>query len=365
MLAAPLRAQTVDHGAHQGHDMGTMQMPASPAPSPDPQPSPRAGQQADQQPDPHAGHRMDTSEESNAHKGHAMPGMDGMPMDHDMKAMNGMPMDHAMPGMAHPAPPAPQEPAGPLGTDLGPGNAAPPPIAQDRPADRYFDPAAMADAQAMLLGEHGGMTFYRLLFNLAEYQARKGGDGYRWDADAWIGGDIDRLALKSEGEGGFGGAMDHAEVQALWSRALDPYWNLQAGVRQDFGTGPDRTYATVGVEGLAPYWFDLGAAAFLSTKGDVLGRISGHVDQRITQSIVLQPRVEANFAVQDVPENRIGAGLSSLETGLRLRYEVVREFAPYVGISWERRFGHSADMARAAGDSPETTSLVAGVRFWF
>lgn len=326
ILAAPVAGQSTDHSAHQGNGMSGMQMPAGlPPPA-----------------DPHAGHQMDMdTAHDQADEGHSMPGM--------------------TPGTARATDPA----AGPSGTDLKPGNAPPPSVAIDRAADRYFEPTAMADAQAALLGEHGGMTFHKITFNLAEYQAHKGRDGYRWNASAWFGGDINRFAMKSEGEGAFGEALNHGEIQALWSHALDPYWNLQAGVRQDFGTGPDRTYATVGIEGLAPYWFDVGASAFVSSKGDVLARLEGDIDQRITQALVLQPRVEANLALQDIPENGIGAGLSNLELGLRLRYEVRKEFAPYVGVSWERKFGDTARMAREAGDKPEATSFVAGIRFWF
>src|SRR3546814_11929731 len=117
--------------------------------------------------------------------------------------------------------------------------------------------------------------------------------------------------------------METAEIQALYSRALDPYWNLQAGVRYDFKPNPSRTYATVGIEGVAPYWFETEAALFLSNKGDVLGRIEGYYDQRITQRLILQPRVELNLSAQDVPETRIGAGISNAEFGLRPRSEAI------------------------------------------
>jgi copper resistance protein B len=223
----------------------------------------------------------------------------------------------------------------------------------------------MADAQRALRREHGGGTFRQLLFNLAEYQARKGRDGYRWDGEAWLGGDVDRFVVKSEGSGSFGGDIESAEVQALYSRALDPYWNFQAGVRQDLGPGPRRTYAAIGVEGVAPYWLDLEATLFLSNKGDLIGRIEANYDQRITQDLVLQPRAELNLAAQDVPENAIGAGLSDIELGLRLRYEDAREFAPYVGVSWERKLGATADYARARGERSEGMSFVAGIRTWF
>ena len=151
----------------------------------------------------------------------------------------------------------------------------------------------------------------------------------------------------------------------LYSRAIGPYFNAQAGVRQDFGPGPDRSYATVAIEGLAPYWFEVGGALFLSDKGDLLARIEGEYDQRITQRLVLQPAVEANFALQDVPANGIGSGLSDVELGLRLRYEIVREFAPYIGVEWTRQFGDTARFARAAGEDPSSVALVMGVRAWF
>jgi len=321
LFAASVSAQTMHHSedaaGHQGHDMPGMTMPmATPAPTPAP-------------PDPQAAH--------------------------DIQGMGDMPM-----------PAATTEATGAVsGTDLKLGSKSPPPVATDRPADRFFDSRAMAAAQANLLGEHGGMSFHKILFNLAEYQAREGRDGYRWDASAWFGGDIDRLALKSEGEGSFGAPIEHGEVQALWSHALDPYWNVQGGIRQDFGKGPDRTYASIGIEGLAPYWFELGASAFVSSKGDLLARLEGDIDQRITQRLILQPRVELNFAAQDIPENRIGSGLSNAELGLRLRYEVRREFAPYIGISYDRKVGDTARYARVDGERTQATSLVLGIRTWF
>jgi len=220
-----------------------------------------------------------------------------------------------------------------------------------------------------MMHEQGGQAFYQIMFNIAEYQVRNGRDGYRWDGEAWYGGDVNRLTLKSEGEGVLGGPggsfMETAEVQALYSRAIDPYWNLQAGVRYDFKPNPSRTYATVGVEGLAPYWFETEAALFLSNKGEVLGRVEGYYDQRITQRIILQPRIELNLSAQDVPETRIGSGISNAEFGLRLRYEIRRQFAPYIGVSYDRKLGKTADYARADGERIKATSFVIGVRTWF
>ena len=159
------------------------------------------------------------------------------------------------------------------------------------------------------------MRFSQILFNLAEIQVRDGRDNYRWDGEGWFGGDIHRLVVKTEGEGMLGGRIGAAEVQALYARAIDPYWNLQAGLRQDVGAGARRTYAVIGVEGLAPYWFDVEGALFLSDQGELTGRAEAWVDQRLTQRAILQPRVEINLAAQDVPEQRIVAGVSSLELG--------------------------------------------------
>lgn len=245
------------------------------------------------------------------------------------------------------------------------GNAPAPPAPKDRAADRFYSPDEMAQARADLHKEHGGQTASQIRFDLAEYQVRDGRDGYRWVGEGWFGGDINRLVVKSEGEGAVDEGLESAEVQLLYSRALDPYWDLQAGVRHDIKPNPSRTYATIGFEGVAPYWFELEGALFLSDKGDLLARIEGMYDQRLTRRLILQPRVELNFAAQDVPRQGIGSGLVDAELGLRLRYEVAREFAPYVGVSYETKAGDSRGFARAAGDDPDSTSLVVGVRAWF
>lgn len=285
----------------------------------------------------------------------AMPGMNmsgEQHSGHDMQAMPGM-VGMAMPGMEQ------------TGTALSAGNAPAPAPPMDHYADRQFAPADMAKARHDMMFEQGGQPFYQVMFNLAEYQARQGRDGYRWDGEAWFGGDINRLWLKSEGEGALREGVESAEVQALYSRAVGPYFNLQAGVRHDFQPSPNRTYATVGFEGLSPYMFEVEGALFLSTKGDLLGRLEGYYDQRITQRLILQPRVEFNLSAQDVPENRLGAGLTDAELGLRLRYDIRRQFAPYIGVSYVAQTGRTADFTRAEGKDPTTTSFVAGVRVWF
>src|SRR5690606_7160807 len=131
------------------------------------------------------------------------------------------------------------------------------------------------------------------------------------------------------------------EVQALYSRAIGPYFDLQAGVRHDIRPSPSRAYAVLGVEGLAPYWFEVEAHAFLSDKGDLFARVGASYDQLITQRLVIQPRAELNAAAQDAAG--VAGGLTDAALGVRLRYEVRREFAPYIGVSYERKIGGTAD----------------------
>ena len=251
------------------------------------------------------------------------------------------------------------------GTDQEAGDAPAPAPPATRAADAFYDAGAMAAADRSMRAEHGGMAFSQVLFNIAEWQVRNGRDGYRWDGEGWFGGDIHRIVVKSEGEGTLGRRIDTAEVRALYSRTLDPYWNLQAGFRQDIGTGARRTYATIGIEGLAPYWFDVEGTVFLSTRGDLLARAEAWYDQRVTQRLILQPRATVNLSAQDAAASRIGAGLSTAEAGLRLRYEIAREFAPYVGVTWERRYGATARFARAAGEESGGFALALGIRGWF
>jgi copper resistance protein B len=298
------------------------------------QPSPASATTTSLPADPHAGHHMPeqpaamapSPEPADPHAGHAMHGT----------AMDG--------------------PAIPVGD-------APPP-ARDWAADVLFPPGVMARARAAMLAEHGAMNLSQLMLNIAEIAPGKGAEGYRWDGEGWFGGDIDRLVVKSEGEGAFGRRLEHAEAQLLYGHALDAYWNIQAGVRQDFGEGPSRRYAVIGIEGLAPYWFDLEGALFLSDKGKLFGRIEATYDQRITQRLVVQPRAEIELAAQKSSRDSIGSGVSDIELGLRLRYEIQREFAPYLGLIWERRLGATARIARVAGEDVDSGRIVLGLRFW-
>ena len=263
---------------------------------------------------------------------------------HDMSAMADQ---EASPGPTMETPPPPEAGSGPA-----------------RAADAIWGKEAMAASRDALRREHGDFPVLWLQGDRMEAQVREGTDAYLWDIQGYYGDPTERLWFKSEGEGEFGGKPDDAEVQALYAKAIAPFWDVQAGVRHDFA-GPDTTHAVIGVQGLAPYLFEIDAALFLSTRGDVTARIEAEVDQRITQRLILQPRVEANLALQGIPQLGIGAGLDQIEVGARLRYEFAREFAPYIGIEQSWRTGESADFARARGEDPSVTSLVAGIRFWF
>lgn len=250
----------------------------------------------------------------------------------------------------------------------GPTMETPPPAAAGsgppRAADAIWGAEAMQASREELRRTHGDFPVLWLMGDRIEAQLREGADAYLWDIQGYYGGPTERLWFKSEGEGTFGSAPEQAEVQALYSRAIMPFWDVQAGLRQDLA-GPGTTHAVIGVQGLARYRFEVDAALFVSTRGDITARIEAEVDQRITQRLILQPRIEANLAAQDVAELGIGAGLDQIEVGARLRYEIAREFAPYVGVEQAWRTGRGADFARALGQDPSVTSVVAGIRFWF
>ncbi len=300
--------------------------------------------------DPHAGH---SASPAGPHAGHAM--------------------EPAEPHAGHAD--APADPHAGHAMDSGPDAAAAPPVAPPPPealsgpahaADRHFDPEAMAAAREELRAMHGDMWTWGFRADQVEARIGEGSDHYAWeDVGIWYGGDIDRFWIKTQGEGIFGGPVERVEIQALWSHAITPFFDLQGGLRHDLRPGKDRSYLVLGVEGLAPYWLEVDAAAYLSEKGDVSARFEVEYDQRITQRLILQPRAEIELALQDVPELGIGSGLSTAEAGLRLRYAFVPEFAPYVGVHYERAFGDTARLRRLAGDDAGGWSLVAGVRAWF
>ncbi|WP_291840642.1 copper resistance protein B [Brevundimonas sp.] len=389
---------------HAGHDMSTMgQTPASAMPAghdmstmgqPRPAPAMPAGQdmstmgQAQPAPAMPAGHDMSTMGQTPTPAmpaghdmstmgqtptpampaGHDMSTMGqtptpAMPAGHDMSTMSQTPAGHDMSGTAMPPdvptsannPGRPPETPAPAGATSGPTHAA----------DQLFDPAEMAAARAQLRIEHGDARTTAVVIDQLEATFGDDEEGYAWDAQGWAGGDINRFWWKSEGEGAFDGEVEEAEIQALYSRAFRPFFDFQTGLRQTWRPEGDRTDLVVGVQGLAPYWFEVDAAAFLSNKGELTARAEAEYDQRITNRWIVQPRAEVVVSAEDIPELRIGSGLSSLQIGARLRYEFRKEFAPYVGVEWTRSFGNTADFLEADGRSTEDTRLVVGIRAWF
>jgi len=354
--------------AHAGHNMA----PAQAAPA-----------------DPHAGHDMAAAQAAQAdpHADHNTASADPH-AGHDMSGHTGHGAPAADPNAGHAMAPAQATPADPhAGHDMsaargGPNiptsvdavggrmvETPPPAAARSAPAhaaDLLFDPAVMAASRKQLLVENGDIRTTAVLIDSIEASFGDGADGYSWGAQGWTGGDINRFWWKTEGEGEIDGKLHEAEVQALYSRAIAPFWDVQAGVRQDFRPdGDDTTHLTVGVQGVAPYWFEMSAAAFLSTEGDLTARAEAEYDQRITQKWILQPAIEVALSASDIPELEIGSGLTSVTAGLRLRYEIRKEFAPYVGVEWTRSLGDTADYAKARGQDPEDTRFVVGIKAWF
>ena len=202
-----------------------------------------------------------------------------------------------------------------------------------------------------------------LLINQLEWQ---GGDGnaQSWDIKGWVGGDIDRLWLRSEGERS-AGRTESAEAQALWGHAIGPWWDVVGGVRQDFKPGDSQTWAAFGVQGMALYNFEAEATLFVGESGHTAARLEGDYDILLTNRLILQPTAELNFYAQNDPQRGVGSGLAESELGLRLRYEIRREFAPYVGVSWNRAYGQTAQYARDEDEDINQLRWVVGVRLWF
>ena len=257
----------------------------------------------------------------------------------------------------HGASPHPEPPAGapPDAAFAGPRHAA----------DLLFGPGAMAKARRHLRAEHGGMRAWSLVVDNLEAPLGEDGSDYAWEVQGWYGSDVDKLWIKTDGEQRLGEAAEQAEVQALWSHALTTWFDVQAGFRYDWRPEPERAHLVLGIHGLMPYLLEADAALFLSEDGDWSVRLEAEYDLLVTQRLVLQPRAEVEAASANVPELRIGSGVSHLELGLRLRYEVLPAFAPYAGVKWERLLGRTADSARQAGVRTNDLFVVAGVNFWF
>jgi len=204
----------------------------------------------------------------------------------------------------------------------------------------------------------------KVMIDQLEVRSTDGPDPWVLDAQAWIGQDLNKIWFKTEVEK-VGGETEEAQLQALYSRAIAPYWDIQVGWRHDFKPNPTRDWLAVGVEGLAPYWFEIDAAMFVGGSGQVAARLEAEYEWMFTQRWVLSPELEVNLHSEDDESTGVGSGISDLELGLRLRYEIRREFAPYIGVNWSKLFGNTADFARDEGEDTDDVQFVVGVRAWF
>jgi copper resistance protein B len=208
-------------------------------------------------------------------------------------------------------------------------------------------------------------SFGSLLVNRLEAVHTRGNGFSAYDLQGWYGRDYDRAVLKAQGDID-GGKSEDARTELLWSHAIAAYWNGQLGLRHDSGSGQrDRTFAALGIQGLAPYWFELDTTAYVGEQGRTALRFEAQYELLFTQRLILQSRLEANLYGKRDEGRRLGSGLSDLWVGMRLRYEFRREFAPYVGIEWGGKYGGTADRARAAGLDANELRTVVGLRFWF
>lgn len=231
-------------------------------------------------------------------------------------------------------------------------------------ADAYYDPAEMAKARAAVLHHSGGEVTDFIMADRLEWQSGDEDVGV-WDLQAWRGGDIHKLWIKTEGEYSFDhNTLEEMEIQALYSRAILAYFDLQAGLRYDLEP-KGQTYGVLGIQGLMPYGFEVDLAGFIATTGDLSARFEGEYDLRLTQRLIAQPRLELGWQAQDDLYAGLGSGFTHTTIGLRLRYEITREFAPYIGVEWQSDLGETRDLTRRAGGEGEDTIILIGLRSWY
>lgn len=232
----------------------------------------------------------------------------------------------------------------------------PPPTDEERKA------AFPADADGHAVHDNG--LHFMVLVDDLEWHVSEPGVGAFWQTNTWVGGDINRIWIRTQGDVE-GGDLEDAEAHLMLGRNFSRWWSLVGGVRQDFTPGPGRTWAAVGLQGLAPQRFQVEATVYLGESARTAARVEVEYDWRFTDRLIMQPQVEVNVMGKGDPERRIGVGLNALQFGVRLRYEIQRELAPYVGLVWNRKMFGTADLARAAGHGTGGWRFVSGLRFWF
>ena len=261
------------------------------------------------------------------------------------------------PHQHHPPPPPPAAPAEP----------APPPPEPSAPATlpAFIPPVTDADRAAAFPDVEGHTVHDDAVttFVLVDQLEWRRSDGFGWENEGWVGKDLNRVWFRTQGEGD-AGRLDAAEVHVLVGRPISPWWDVVAGVRQDVGDFRPQTWAAIGLQGLAPMWFDIEATAYIGGSGRTSFRFDAEYELLVTNRAILQPTLEVDVAGRADRQRGVGAGLSTVEAGLRLRYELRRELAPYVGVSWSWKAFGTADMARQAGEDTSRTRLVVGLRTW-
>lgn len=332
LLAAAL-AVAINGNAHAQHDHS--QHAAQPETA-----KPTTGAQS------HAGHETkadaNQTERPVDHSTMDHSQMEHSQLDHSRHG-NQPPVDHAAMGHAAPAPQAPIEPI---------------------PAVTEADRAAAFPALDHHAMEHAPAINSFIRFNRLEAWDADHGTGQAWEGSAWIGSDLNRLWLRSEGERE-GGRTEASDLEVMYGRSVSPWWDLLVGVKQDFRPADSQRWAAFGVQGMAPYKFEISATAYVGSGGRTAATLEAEYDLLLTNRLILQPLIEADLSFKDDSQRGVGTGLNKIEAGLRLRYEFTRQFAPYLGVVHERTFGNTADYHRAEGEPVRDTRVVAGVRLWF
>lgn len=355
-LLLAFNAAAQDHSQHQmpapatqDHSQHQIPAPAAQDHSQHQQPKPKAKPNPKAKPDAKQAAPAAPEVVDHAAMGHGTPeqkpaeAIDHAAMGHDVPQDAPEPMDHS--AMGHEMPRPANQPITPIPvlTDADRAAAVPPP--NDHPV-------------------HDDTLQSFVLFNRLEGFDADEGTGLEWEGQAWIGTDLDKLWLRSEGERA-GSHTEAADVEVLYGRAFARWWDVVAGVRHDFKPGASQDFAAIGVMGVAPYKYEVEATAYIGQSGQTAARIEVEYETLLTNRLILQPLVELNFYGQNDERRGIGSGLSTAEAGLRLRYEIARQFAPYMGVVREWSFGHTADFRRDEGEDTNDTRFVAGVRIWF
>jgi copper resistance protein B len=225
------------------------------------------------------------------------------------------------------------------------------------PSPGSDDPAPFG---APVMDQH---VFYHLMLNQLEGRFGET-SSFRWSGEGWIGTDGHRLWLRSEGTLAEG-TMEDGQQELLYARPISTYWNAMIGGRYDLDSAPGRGWGAIGIEGLAPLFFHVAATGYVSGDGHLAAKLEGSYDLLLTQKLILQPQVEMNFYTKSDPARDVGSGLAEIDAGLRLRYEITRKLAPYVGVTYTGKFGSTADYARASGHATDEVRFAVGLRAWF